>query len=494
MDSGQQLGDSLTSDTANERPHSPRAHKPLLAWRDAIEAIVVAVVFTLLIKQFAVEAYKVPTGSMAPTIVGLETDGDRILISRIPYAYRNPKRWEIAVFRYPLNHKIRYIKRVVGLPNESIFLLEGNVFTGESGAERHSVRDLHARSALTIQRKSPALQDVIFARYPQTTDTSEGRVNRADFLRDWLVPEPLISSAPEWSFGNGQVLLNSRTRTMCRFREAVTDVRRFEPIDETNRGGRAMVNDLRLSITVHQGDDPTGFLLMKLKDSYRREAFVARIPLGLEDGALRFGDRELSKIPGGTLLKRSSHKVEFTHVDRLLEVRVDGEVVAAAELVIQPAEAPAPRSGQVVSFGVEDGEIAVDHIMLYRDIHFLPGTLSRADIPEDHYFMLGDNSPSSKDSREWVALEVRLTRDGEVVRGDTEAIVDPANLTQRLDNPFRDEEDDHWNFVDHLGNLRVLEDPLNVERRYHAPLVPRKLILGRAFAVFLPWERAKLVR
>ena len=186
--------------------------------------------------------------------------------------------------------------------------------------------------------------------------------------------------------------------------------------------------------------------------------------------------------------------VDFTHVDRKLEVRVDGEVVASAELCIQPAEAPAPRSGQFIGFGVEGGLVAVDHIRLHRDIHYLSGSLSRADIPTDHYFVLGDNSPSSKDSREWVALEVQISEDGRVARGDTEAIVDPSHLTARKDNPFKDSDGGPWRFVDHLGNVIDIDGPLVVNNRRHAPLVERKLIVGRAFAVFLPWDRAKLVR
>lgn len=494
MDDGQILDETDQVPTPQPSPRLKDPAKPVFAWRDAIEAVVVAVLFTLLIKQFAVEAYKVPTGSMAPTIIGQETGGDRILISRIPYSYRDPRRWEIAVFRYPLNHKISYIKRVVGLPNESMFILEGNIFTSERGGERESIRDLHARSALKIERKPSALQDVIFDRYPQIQETEDGRVEQASFLKDWLIPDPLFAATLEWSFDEGRVQIETESQTICRFRHPVTDLRKFVPIDDTNRGGRAIVNDLRLSMTVHVGSDPTGFLRMMIKDSFRQEQFQARIPLGDAAGSLTFGDRELSPIPDGILKAGKAHVVEFTHVDRLLEVRVDGQRVASAELVIQPAEAPAPRSGQVVGFGVEAGAVSLDHIMLQRDIHFLYGSLSRADIPDDHYFMLGDNSASSKDSREWVALEVQISEDGRVARGDTEAIIDPSDLTKRRDNPFKDSDEGPWKFVDHLGNIIELSGSLQVKSRRHAPLVARKLVIGRAFAVFLPWERAKLVR
>ncbi len=498
MDDGQTLENAEPMPAQEKRQPSsnprPERERPIFAWRDAIEAIVVAVLFTLLIKQFAVEAYKVPTGSMAPTIIGQEDGGDRILISRIPYSYRDPRRWEIAVFRYPLNQKISYIKRVVGLPNESVFILEGNIFTAAPDDDRESVRNLHARSALTVQRKPAALQDAIFDRYPQIEVSEDGRVNRADFLRDWLVPGPMFADQAEWAFEGGRVHIESKAQTICRFRHPVTDIRRFAPIDDTNRGGRAIVNDLRLSMTVHPAEMSGGFLQMVIKDSYRKKPYQARIPLGDETGTLLIGDREVSSVPSGLLNDGKPHVVDFTHLDRFLEVRVDGERVASAELSIQPAEAPAPRSGQIVGFGVVTGSATVSHIELQRDIHFLQGSLSRVDIPSDHYFVLGDNSPSSKDSREWVALEVQISEDGRAARGDTEAIIDPSDLTQRQDNPFKDDDEGPWKFVDHLGNIIEIEGDLQVNNRRHAPLVPRKLIIGRAFAVFLPWKRAKLVR
>ena len=47
-------------------------------------------------------------------------DGDRILVAKFPYEFANPKRWDVIVFKYPDDATMNYIKRLVGLPGETI--------------------------------------------------------------------------------------------------------------------------------------------------------------------------------------------------------------------------------------------------------------------------------------------------------------------------------------------------------------------------------------
>lgn len=82
----------------------------------------------LLLRAFLVEPFRIPSGSMMPTLLV----GDFILVNKFAYGIRMPvtktklidvdapKRGEIAVFRYPLNARLDYIKRVVGLPGDKI--------------------------------------------------------------------------------------------------------------------------------------------------------------------------------------------------------------------------------------------------------------------------------------------------------------------------------------------------------------------------------------
>ena len=87
---------------------------------------VILLVFTL--RSFLVEPFKIPTGSMMPTLIA----GDYILVNKFTYGLRvpilnntffemsQPKRGDVFVFHYPPDPKIDYIKRVVGLPGDKI--------------------------------------------------------------------------------------------------------------------------------------------------------------------------------------------------------------------------------------------------------------------------------------------------------------------------------------------------------------------------------------
>ena len=67
-----------------------------------------AIAMALFLKHFVIEAYKIPSGSMQPTLIGDEDADikDRILVDKLSYAFRDPRRWEVAVFRYPLDPEV----------------------------------------------------------------------------------------------------------------------------------------------------------------------------------------------------------------------------------------------------------------------------------------------------------------------------------------------------------------------------------------------------
>ena len=93
-------------------------------WRDNIEAIAISIVTIVLFKYFVLEAYKIPTGSMQPTLMGNEETGihDRVIVDKLSYHFRDPERFEIAVFKYPLDSAKNFIKRIIGMPGELLYL------------------------------------------------------------------------------------------------------------------------------------------------------------------------------------------------------------------------------------------------------------------------------------------------------------------------------------------------------------------------------------
>ncbi|QQR82069.1 MAG: signal peptidase I [Deltaproteobacteria bacterium] len=96
--------------------------------REYIEALLTALVVAFFIRSFGVEAFKIPSGSMIPTLM----IGDHIFVNkaiyglRIPFTkkklihFRDPKRGEAIVFMYPLDESKDFIKRVIGLPGDKI--------------------------------------------------------------------------------------------------------------------------------------------------------------------------------------------------------------------------------------------------------------------------------------------------------------------------------------------------------------------------------------
>lgn len=180
-------------------PSSDKADQAARWNREAIESVVVAIILAFLFRAFEAEAFVIPTGSMAPTLrgrylsvqcekchhwhqvgasveeiqgsgfitqtlcpmcqyptptisdIGIHGEptypglnGDRILVNKFAYDFFEPKRWDVIVFKFPANAKQNFIKRLVGLPGETLKLSHGDVFTTPDSS-----------TPFQIQRKPP---------------------------------------------------------------------------------------------------------------------------------------------------------------------------------------------------------------------------------------------------------------------------------------------------------------------------------------------------
>jgi signal peptidase I len=92
--------------------------------REYTEAILVAVLLALLIRTFVVQAFKIPSGSMIPTLVV----GDHILVNKFLYRFRDPARGDVVVFKYPVDESRDFIKRIVAVGGEEISIKDRQVF------------------------------------------------------------------------------------------------------------------------------------------------------------------------------------------------------------------------------------------------------------------------------------------------------------------------------------------------------------------------------
>ena len=184
----------LAVPTAGQGTQAASAKRPANPYvvRETIESIIVAFILAFLFRAFVAEAFVIPTGSMAPTLMGAHKDtvcehcgalyqstassefdnenrnaltdvvalastcaacratnafdlagqanhstfsGDRILVSKFDYLFRDPKRWDVLVFKYPADARMNYIKRLVGLPGEHLHIEGGDVYTRKDPSE-----------------------------------------------------------------------------------------------------------------------------------------------------------------------------------------------------------------------------------------------------------------------------------------------------------------------------------------------------------------------
>jgi signal peptidase I len=122
------LDDTQTTDLGTPEP--PKTMRRSRWGREAIVVVLVALIVAVLIRTFAVQTFYIPSGSMEPTL----KVGDRILVSKLSYHLHSVHRGDIVVFsRPPLENcggaEVNdLVKRVIGLPGETISLYKGNVY------------------------------------------------------------------------------------------------------------------------------------------------------------------------------------------------------------------------------------------------------------------------------------------------------------------------------------------------------------------------------
>ena len=100
-----------------------RKRKLLHFYHEWVEPFIAAVILALVIRTFFVQPFKIPTGSMRPTL----REGDRILVNKLLYRFREPERGDVVVFKYPPDRKRDFIKRLVAGPLEMVAIEDGHL-------------------------------------------------------------------------------------------------------------------------------------------------------------------------------------------------------------------------------------------------------------------------------------------------------------------------------------------------------------------------------
>lgn len=104
-----------------DKEKSKSIFKEILDW---VIYIGIILLFTYLIINYVGVRTRVSGQSMQPTL----HDGDNLLVDKLTYRFRDPKRYEIVVFPYKYEEDTYYIKRIIGLPGETVQIIDGYVY------------------------------------------------------------------------------------------------------------------------------------------------------------------------------------------------------------------------------------------------------------------------------------------------------------------------------------------------------------------------------
>lgn len=322
--------------------------------------IAVALAAVLVVKIFVCDVKHVDSGSMAPTILGSRENGESVLVL---YGDFEPERFDYAVITRE-GETLPIVKRIVGLPTESVRIANGDLWIDGKRLPPSAPRP--APIPLFDDRFQPV------ADFFETT--GEGLMSFHRRLSDGYLDRD-GNAVPGETDVNDAIF-------ECEFQA-----------DEV--AGRAIVE------LVEQGD--VFRFAIEPKSAGTAEASIARRAAAGSEEIL--AARTVPFVPGVWTRLRCSN------VDDGLALEVSGtpEVLCAAYDGNRFDEADRLKEGKTfgarVRFGGEGARIQFRSIRILRDLYYTArdshGVKSPEDLGPDEYFVLGDNSAESRDSREW---------------------------------------------------------------------------------------------
>jgi signal peptidase I len=425
--------------------------------RRLVQAAVLILFFLLLFRVIGVEPYQVPTGSMWPALAGNhratncprcgyrvmvgrhrgekdssrdgdhfyrgavcpncgcnelgldrvpECPGDHLLVNKSVFDFRRPRRWEMAVFRCPADPAKAFVKRIVGLPGETVQIKGGDIY-------------INNRLARKTLAEFKALCIPVFDNNYQPAP---------DGFRDRWEPQPFRSESPLVGTelhldgaeqpGAYQAVVYQHSGPGENQSSAIRDEYAYNGGDPRTQNA---VHDLMMECDLHVAAG-SGWVQFGITDG--RDSFLAEMPVGKgpssradEQARLRQGrgsfaaEKEPSwvqvkvhaRTPALFLQAGKTYHIELAFVDRRLSFAVDGAFPFA------PLDLPAVRGRDEVTrpvcLGVKGVKAAVRNFRLFRDIYYTDaggnGIHEGVPLGDGEYFVLGDNSPNSDDSRYW---------------------------------------------------------------------------------------------
>lgn len=541
--------------------------------RDSVEAVIVAIILTLVFRTFLGENYQIPTGSMAPTLQGRHMDvlcpdcgyqyrtgasmeneedgqargqvrettcpicrnglrldkknnlneqsfgGDRIIVNKLAYLFSEPQRWDVFVFKYPGNPKINYIKRLVGLPGETLKIRHGDLFTRKAGETTLAGDDQEFR----IARKSPEkvaamLQLVDDTYYLPTTLYKAGWPARWGSIdpanESWKVDADkkvysIQSTQQDAWLGYRHLLprvedMNAIERTgkvdlNDYLGQLITDYYEYNdsvPAQYSGPAGWNWVGDLAFEAFVEILSDG-GELLFDIVEGgihhrCRIDVSTGQATLSIDDGKIPFRNssgQEFQSTTGKTKLQgKGSYQLRYANVDDQLFLWVNGTAVSfdgpstfdsPQNLKPQWSEQE-PGDAAPLRIGARQAEVRVNRLRVLRDVYYIAvkaadeigGALDYDGVFQDN---VNEIYNVATNPRTWATTGMFDSR-----REVTFAL-DQDQFFPMGDNSPQSKDGRLWSNVTHRG----LEPP---------PYVAREMLIGKAVFIYWPhsWNLPKI--
>jgi len=489
--------ESTNTTTASRRRSGGKAEDESL--RETLVSILIAFVLAFVFRSYVVEPFVIPTGSMAPTLLGAHMEfrspytgytwtsnprdylsnspeapapiqgmrnnprghiaatdpmsklslaewnvplhaGDRILVLKYLYAVRSPRRWDVVVFKNPEQPQQNYIKRLAGLPNEELWIADGDLFT----------RPANTNDAWHVARKPDRIQRALWrtlfsSEWAPRVDEHDGKPWRGPWVAEGVVTTGKSYRIPIGETGRAALWWNSGAWP-------VSDDTPYNETSPVGQGTRFPVSDVRMRAVI-KPDDASVFTatarLMARDQEFQAvlgpDGVVIRqrsAPTADDSAVAPAGEIEwqtLATSDGRVFQSGKQSDVEFWHADQRLSVWVGGKKVCSAAYDWGPIERirnatgieikpvgtayETPRTSNlgraryyrrpVISWLFTGSDATLTRVGLDRDLYYQTGRAPwRTTLPEtvftlgpDQFFVLGDNSPASKDGRMWTSVD-----------------------------------------------------------------------------------------
>ena len=463
--------------------------------RVAIEGTVWMLLLVLLARGFVGDTFVLRTMSMEPTLLGRPEGGERIVVSDLHYGFEEPARFDVAVFVFPNDTSVRYMKRLVGLPGEQVLILGGDLFLAPPDFTGDPARGLE-QGLLRIVRKPAAVRETLLEGFPVPFP---GGLDPFHPDRLWTAFERLDEGPDEAVLvREGRIELETGACILSRGRilDDLHDLLNDHPAGAAGtlvQRGSVPVGDLSWSVEARSRGGPA-LASLALRNAGHDLPIEARIPLGRKGRTrILLDEREIASTETD-LEGETWHALRLDDIDRELVLSIDGDVIlSAAYEAAHPTRDPLPGRS-ACGLGSSGGRVAFRTPRLRRDIHYLQRGRWRFLVPEGEFLFLGDNQPASADARLWRRTAILDIRSGRILEGDAMGLA-PETFRPPGSNPWR-EPDGSFAFVDVHGRLHRFESESAFRRlgTWPTPYVPRDHLRGRGLLVLTPLRRMRLVR